>query len=457
MIHHSSNVCFVTPPSQGKSVVRDYAGGLGFEADSGYILPPLDNLQMAACIQDTFNVSLIDAQAAGLSVEQLCEKLVNENVNLVICELSVPTLDSDIACAITIAQHGIIVVVKIHTKETSILTKILASGSIRLCLIDECEDILSDILLGHDMRGTAQLSDGEVCIVDKAFIDDLDALPFPRRDLSLNYRYSYPKLGECTTLLSSRGCPFACRYYCPYPMTQGRKWRFRSSESVVRELAEIRQLGIKRVLFRDPVFSMESDRVIEMCVAMMDQKIDLEWWCETRADLLPDDLIDLMAKAGCKGINVGVESGDPALRFSKLKRGVSDDVLKGVADKTAEAGIKLAFLLMVGFPGENRNSVLATAALLQRCRPYSIGIGFPVHHPGTQLEKDAIEKGWIVQSDYQLTDGSLPVLAGPGLSPTEMVKGRDLLVRLFDAISANNAEAEHLLMNNIQTWSQGAP
>lgn len=455
MISAGKNVCFVTPPSPGKTVVRDYAGGLGFEADSGYILPPLDNLQLAASVQDTFSVSLIDAQAEGLSTDQLCVKLSENRVNLVVCEFSLPTLDDDVLCASQVAQQGIVVVGKIHTQEPSILRRILIGTAINGCLVCECEDNLSGILLGRDFRGIARIEDGELALVPKPFIDDLDALPFPRRDLSIQYRYTYPKLGECTTLLSSRGCPHACGYYCPYPLTQGRKWRCRSGKSVLRELLEIRKLGFRRVLFRDPVFSFDPDRIEEICTAILEHELVIEWWCETRADLLPGDLLGLMASAGCKGINIGVESGDPALRFSKLKRGVSDEILLGVSAKAKNADIKLAFLLMVGFPGETRSGVLQTASLLRKCRPDSIGIGFPVHHPGTQLEKDAIANAWIIRSDYQQTDGSIPVLAGPGLPPADMVAGRDLLLRLFDSIQSGRSDLESQVFQELTTWSQG--
>lgn len=455
MISTGTNVCFLTPPSPGKTVIRDYAGGLGFEADSGYILPPLDNLQLAACIQNTFSVSLIDAQAEDLSSERLNAKLAEMLVDLVICELSIPTLSNDILCATQIAQQDIIVVGKVHTQEPSILKKILADTPISSCLTGECEDNLSGILLGRDFRGTARIKDGELMLVPKPFIDDLDALPFPRRDLCIGYHYSYPKLGECTTLQSSRGCPYPCRYYCPYPLTQGRTWRHRSSGSILKELMGIRDLGIKRVLFRDPVFSFDSGRVEEICAAILEHGLDIEWWCETRADLLPNSLLGLMASAGCKGINVGVESGDPALRFARLKRGVSDNVLFRVSAKTKEVGIKLSFLLMIGFPGETRKSVLGTASLLRRCRPDSIGVGFPVHHPGTQLEKDAIANDWIIRSDYQQTDGSVPVLAGPSLSPAEMIVGRDLLMRLFEAIQSACADAERQVFQELTIWSQG--
>lgn len=455
MIKSGEKVCFITPPAGDKSVIRDYAGGLGFEANSGYILPPLDNLQLAACIQNTFRVSVIDAQAEKINIRQLILKLKKKEIKLVIFEISVPTLKSDVYIAEQIAKNDIFVIGRVHTKETSILNSILSEGYIGFCLTGECDDNLGRILLGQEKSGTAWFENNKVKIYPKSFVQDLDSLPFPLRDLVLKNPYYYPKLGECTTLLSSRGCPYSCKYYCPYPLTQGEKWRPRSSSSVIDELRDIRDLGIHRVLFRDAVFTLDKNRVEKICQGMRKYNLKIEWWCETRADLLPDDLLELMAESGCKGINVGVESGDPKLRFAKLKRGVSDDILFRVSQKTLALNIKLSFLLMVGFPGETRKSVLRTARLIQRCRPYGIGINFPVQHPGTKLEKDSSHFNWILKEDYQLTDGSIPVIVGPGLSQVEMLKGRNILLSFFEAIKCKNYILEEKIMKKIQIWVKG--
>lgn len=452
MIKKGDNVCFVVPPFKHKTIIRDYAGGLGFEANSGYILPPLNLLQLAACIDDVFNVSVIDAHAEKIYLDELSLRLVKKNIKVVIIELSVPTLESDLSCAKMIAESDIKVVGKLYIKNEQILTRILKDGFISSCIITECEDNLSSILLGKDISGTASWNNGSLSICHKSLVQDLNNIPFPKRELVLNNVYNYPKLGECTTVLSSRGCPYSCKYYCPYPIVQGDKWRARKSSNVIEELKEIKRIGIERVLFRDPVFSLDIKRIEEICKSIISNKLTFEWWCETRADRLPNDLIEIMAQANCKGINIGVESGDSHLRFSLLKRGVPDSDLLRIVKKGKEVGIKICFLLMIGFPGETRYSVLKTAILLRKCRPFSIGIGFPVHHPDTQLDNDARQNGWIIIDDYSATDGSVPVLAGDGLNVEEMKAGKGFLEKLFQAISVKNSSEEDQVFQEINLW-----
>jgi radical SAM superfamily enzyme YgiQ (UPF0313 family) len=455
------NVSFVVPSPTGKSVIRDYAGGLGFEADSGYHLPPLDLLQLATCLskREQFRVQLIDGTAQKLTFEQIGKECSEFDSDVAIIEMSVPTFDQDVILAHMLSNNlGIKVMARIRTDEISILSKILRYSPIAKCIIAECEDNIGNILLDNDTRGTAYLTQNEVVFVPKALIPELDRIPFPDRDLLPSKNYSYPKLGQCTTVLSSRGCPYQCSYYCPYPLTQGNKYRSRSYMQVLNELKEIKRQGIRRILFRDPVFTFDQERIKQLCEGMIEENLGFEWWCETRADRLTEALLNLMSRAGCKGINVGVESGDVELRFATLKRGVTDELLLNVCNCARTVGIRISFLLMVGFPGEKRSSILRTADLIVKCRPYSVGIGFPVNHPGTRFDRDARANGWLLTESFQTADGSVPVLEGPGLNSHEMIEARNLLLRLFDSVSSEEkSDAWKELMNNIYDWSIEKP
>ncbi len=457
MIDTDSCVCFIVPPVCDKYIIREYASGLGFEStrnkDCSYILPPLDLLQLAACIKKQFKVFLLDAQAEDISDNEVLRRVQHCNIDLAIVEISLPTLSTDIEFGRKLTSLGISVVAKIYTHDVSVLKKIFSTANFSLCLISEVYDNLADILLGQDIRGTASYVDGAILINQKAGIENLEALPFPERQLVKDQKYYYPKLGECTTILSSKGCPYACSYYCPYPLVQGKQWRAKSVDYVIAEIKDAISLGYTRFLFRDPVFSLDKNRALEIAYAISKLAVKIEWWCETRADRLSRDLLQIMALSGCKGVNIGVESGDPELRFTKLKRGVTDAVLLNISQWSKEFTIAIAFLLMVGFPGETRMSIVATANLISLCRPQSIGINFPVHYWGTQMYKDAVEHNWIVSSDYDQFDGSKPVLQTKGLDQFEMQAAKEYLLRLFDAIATEDLYLEKQILNEINIWS----
>jgi len=456
MINKGTNVCFLIPPPNGKFIIRDYAGGMGFEAtyekEMSYLLPPLDFLQLAACIRDEFNVHIIDAHAEQLELIDLIEKIKTIDCKLVIIELSIPTLNFDLECAKQLQILGIEVIGKIQSQEKDVLDKVFRPGYIKLCLIAEVEDNLINILFGTDKAGTAFIENETLIINNKKPIDNLDLLPFPARELTVRNTYFYPKLGECTTIITSRGCPFSCSYYCPYPLTQGKRWRAKSVNYVLSEISQSVNLGYRKFLFRDPIFSLQEDHVIGIARGIIDLDEEITWWCETRADRITEKMVKLMSQSGCRGINIGVESGDDKLRFSHLKKGVSDAVLMNLSSWCKKYGVHLAFLLMVGFPGEDRNSILSTAKLICKCRPGSIGIGFPVNHPGTDLDKDAKKNNWIIEDDYTLTDGSIPVLAGPTLGAAEMIIAKQLLINLFNTIQGGRSDKELAAMNLIEEW-----
>lgn len=448
-------VVFAVAPMRGSTVVRDYAGGLGFEADSGYLLPPLDLLQLAAAVErdGRYAPLVIDGPAAKLDLAAFVAAVLAVDPAVVVLSGSLPTIESDQEAARAIAGAGVRVFMRLHGTDERVLASVL-DGSVERCVVGECDDNIADVLAGSDARGTAARLDGVVVVTPKPLIEDLDALPIPARHLVNSDAYQFPKFGRCTTVSTSRGCPFACAYYCPYPLTQGPRWRGRTVSNVLREIDSISRLGLDRILFRDPVFTYDIERTRLLCDGLCRRSERMRWWCETRADHLPPDLVERMASAGCEGINVGVESGDARLRERLLKSGVSDDLLAQRVEEARRVGIKIAFLLMLGFPGETRESVVATARLLSRCRPFSIGLVFPVHHPGTRLERVARRRGWVQSDNLAHANGAIPVLATPALPPDAMLAGRDLVLDHFRAISTRDGALEQRTLGRIVEWAR---
>lgn len=311
---------------------------------------------------------------------------------------------------------------------------------------------IGEILSGTEVAGTARIVDGAVVRSPGRTMASLDDLPHPARDLVDGIPYRFPKLGTVATVQASRGCPYPCGYYCPYPLVQGRKWRARSAASVGAELEELNETGTTAVLFRDPVFSLDKNRAADICHEILRRGLSLTWWCETRADRLDADLVALMATAGCRGINVGVESGDPALRFSTLKRGVTDEVLTEVCEAAALAGVAIAFLMMVGFPGETRTGVLLSGELIERCRPAHIGINFPVHHPGTRFAEDAAARGWVQEDARHAASGSIPVVVAD-LPAADMVEAKRLLEELHARLTANPQIDRTDALAHLRAWA----
>jgi len=148
-------------------------------------------------------------------------------------------------------------------------------------------------------------------------IQDLDSLPFPRWDLVTEGRkrrfgiqWSSRPVGGGFPLLASRGCPEFCTY-CPHRILAG--YRARSISNIVDEIERLcDQVRRPYVIFRDPLFSEQRDRCIELCDEIEARGLDFTFEAETRLDRLDVELLDRLHKAGFRAMSFGVESLDPA-------------------------------------------------------------------------------------------------------------------------------------------------
>ena len=151
----------------------------------------------------------------------------------------------------------------------------------------------------------------------RPFAADLDALPFPARDLLPNAayishgrrRYGY----AVTTVMSSRGCPFACEF-CSN-VVFGSSYRERSPASVVDEIEQALALGYDRIAFSDDVFTMRPERVVAVCDEIERRGLRFAWECLARVDGVDRATAGRMRRAGCRTVFFGIESGsDEVLR-----------------------------------------------------------------------------------------------------------------------------------------------
>jgi radical SAM superfamily enzyme YgiQ (UPF0313 family) len=219
-------------------------------------------------------------------------------------------------------------------------------------------------------------------------IRDLDALPLPARHLLDNLAYTFPGIeGPVTTVKSSRGCPLDCSF-CGYTLAQGLRFRFRSPESVLAELADIAELGVREVVFRDPIFTTRKDRVAAICDGILREGLDLEWQCETAVKCLDRPLLEKMAAAGCKHISLGVESGNAEIQKKHCGSKLLDhDKAVQVFRDCRAVGIETRAFCMIGFPEETPAMVEETLELVERCDPDQVQFCAVTAYPGTPLYK----------------------------------------------------------------------
>lgn len=425
-------ILLINPPNKKILVSRDMAGGLGFDRSRTMVLPPLDLAYIAAVLlQKGYNVKIIDAAAENLDSEQVYTKIKQYNPAVVISLVSLPSINEDCLFLKNIGQRfKIKKIAKTFITYPKILKEIINKSEVDFCIYGECETIIDKILEGKEKRSTAYFDkNGQFRIEEKYIIEDLNKLPIPARSLLPNKKYRYPLLGKkLTTIQTSRGCPFPCAYYCPYPLVQGRKWRARTPRNVIEEIKDIvLNFKINKILFRDATFTLDKKRTIEICDLIITNGLKIEWWCESRINCLDPELLKKMKRSGCKGISVGIETGDPKVLESEAKIGVNLTKIRNVVRASKKIGVKLHFLIMLGLPSETKNSLYKTFQLVKNLKPDSFGVTIVTPYPGTPLFKDAQKHGWVQSMDWSKFGGHTPVMKTNNLQRKDLRKAQKLI------------------------------
>lgn len=229
---------------------------------------------------------------------------------------------------------------------------------------------------------------------DRRLIPDINTLRHPDRGLISNQLYRYPLLKnrQVTTIITSRGCPYDCTF-CDKSIF-GSIWRARSAENVLAELDEIVNIHkIKSVIFYDDLFTVNKERVIEICEGILQRGYRISWKCEGRVNLVNLDLLKLMKRAGCQIIAYGVESGNEAGLDYLNKKTTVEQAIKAF-ELTRMAGIQTMAYFILGIPVETYEDELRTIDLAKKLKASYAQFSVLSPYCGTKVYDDAIQRGW---------------------------------------------------------------
>jgi radical SAM superfamily enzyme YgiQ (UPF0313 family) len=243
------------------------------------------------------------------------------------------------------------------------------------------------------------------------FPGDLDS--FPAWDEALES----PSYAACPDLWipiqSRRGCPNDCSY-CSTARIQGRKIRARSPQRVVERVALLSQAGFRRFYFVDNSFNIPESHALEVCRWMKALAPGATWRCILYPHRVGEDLVRAMAEAGCVEVSLGFESGSERVLREMNKRFTPDDV-RATSDLLAAHGIRRMGFLLLGGPGETRDTVEESLAFAESLHLDSLKITVGIRlYPGTPLARRAVEEGMISAEDDLLFPR---FYLAPGLEP----------------------------------------
>jgi radical SAM superfamily enzyme YgiQ (UPF0313 family) len=231
-------------------------------------------------------------------------------------------------------------------------------------------------------------------------LGDLDALPFPDREI-----FNRECLEDRNGLFhfsTMRGCPFQCSFCCNYKMLELYKdagcdyIRTRSIDDCIAEMVVCKERYHPReFFFTDEMFLTNYDRVKEFCLKYRNSGLGIPFGFMARPERITDEILCVLKDAGCVRIHMGIESGNEELRKRYLNRHMSNDVIIRAFDLCRKHGILTASFNMIGLPFETKDTINDTFMLNKRCDPTVFQITILYPFIGTKIRELYRENGLL--------------------------------------------------------------
>lgn len=264
-------------------------------------------------------------------------------------------------------------------------------------LVELLEHLESGIPL-DDIKGLSfRKGDAFVHNPDRPLVRDLDSAPIP--DFTLVHNW-----GKRTyiPIATSRGCPFGCRF-CSVIQMFGRAYRFKSMDRVMEEIREAASRKA-HVFFVDDNFAANRERTKALLRRIIAEGIIMEWSAQVRTDVAKDDeLLSLMAQAGCFMVFVGFESINPRTLALYNKRQNLDDITECIR-KLRKASIRIHGMFVFGGDTDDIETIRSTQKFARRLRIDSIQFMMLTPLPGTPVFRELMEQGRLIHTDWAKYD-----------------------------------------------------
>ncbi len=381
------------------------------------ILPYPIYLAYAAAVlrRAGFEVFGFDGVKDEESVEDFSSRVASLKPGLVVLETATPSIDSDLECAKAVWEktggaHVCLVGAHATYFSEQILSENPFVSSVARGEFDyTVRDLARALRDKTSLAGVEGLSwrNGERTVVNpsRAPIRDLDALPYPARDVfrQEDYRQGWYRK-KTYMMLTSRGCPSQCTY-CLWPkLMYGHLFRMRSPESVVDEIEFlVKNHGAEELDFDDDTFTMNMDRVAKICDLLVERGLKVQWRCFSKVSTLTEGLVKKMRAAGCYHIAFGIESGSPHI-LKSICKGISLDQAKKAIAWCREAGIETHATFMFGFPNETRGDIEKTISFATELDSDTAQFSIVTPYPGTEMYEEARNAGLILAKNWSEYD-----------------------------------------------------
>jgi radical SAM superfamily enzyme YgiQ (UPF0313 family) len=423
------DVLLVNPPAPDGGIWIRSQHRVGRKSRENMYWPQVELAQMAALLVKDYRVQIIDAIGERLSWPQFERRLRAAAPKYYLTEVTAPTLQND--------MYGVFLAKAIGAKTMAFGTHVTpmpyetmdAFPALDFILRGEPEMTLRELVdyfeakpssdpsivkllqdtgsevptksfqdspgeLAH-IKGLVWRKDSNVVVnPDRPFVPNLDDLPTPLHNLLPLDKYRGPMMkGAYSFVVPSRGCSAGC-IYCIKHVSYQWSLRLRSPENIMQELRLLKSLGINYIQFYADLFTLSRDQVMGICKAMIEEKIDMHWMCNSRVDYVDQEMLQLMGKAGCWMISWGIESGSYEI-LKRARKGADPAKAERALTWARQAGIRNWGYFIIGLPGETEETIKQTIAFSKKL-PLDIALfHIAAPYPGTPFFFEVVENGWF--------------------------------------------------------------
>lgn len=407
-----SKVLLIFPPYSLAEEFRDLS-------EVGNMQPPLGIAYIGAALEKVgHEVKIIDAPPLGWGIEEIVREAKKFQPQVIGISASTVSFDRAVKIATALKKVLKVPIVIGGPHVTAVPEEVLKQPCFDVGVIGEGEEtmveLVSAISSQKSLKKIAGVIFKDATVVKttpRAYVTDLDSLPFPARHLmpALSLYHPTPatyKKFPVGTMITSRGCPYQCSF-C-FRGVFGNKWRSRSPESVVAEMEVLVQdFGAREIRLWDDTFNIDIDRVRDICTLIIKKKLQVSWTCLGRVNCLDKQMLKLMKKAGCWQISFGIESGNEEV-LKQINKGITKDLVRSALDMVHQAGIQSLGFFILGLPGETEATMRETINFAKSLPLSAANFSIATPYPGTKLWQEAKARGFLKKVSYSDLVVNLP-------------------------------------------------
>lgn len=380
--------------------------------------PPLGILYLATVLKKN-NIPVKIFDTTFIENEQELEKQILENKNEV---MGISVVTPYIYKAIKLSQ-----IIKRLLPESTVVfggphptirpEETLDEPSVDLVVLGEAEETIIELMqaIGKNedlskIKGIGFKKDGKKIVNERReTIHKINDIPMPDRSLLPTFKKYCELMGgdfftspPATTMLTSRGCPFNCRFCQPSLRNVfGSFARFRTAENIVDEIEYLsREFNLRKIHFVDDTFTANKQRIFDFCSELERRGLKIEWTTNSRVNTIDKEMLVKMKEAGCKRLSFGVESGSQNILNHMNKRITIDQILEAFK-LCKELKLFSVASLMIGYPGETRRDLEKTRRLIQTIEPDRIDLHIANPIIGTHLYEEAKNSNMLIEDNYE--------------------------------------------------------